>query len=305
MKNYPESHWSCSAHGTSFLFPQWDDHNDTRELLVQYCSRDQFPFSPVKWPQWNKERSIGPVLLTGPVTYFPTYMTTIKQAESNWSCLAHGTSFLFPQWDDDNETNREPLVLYRSRDQFPISPVRLPQWNRESLVLYRSRDQFPISPVRWPHWIKQTAIGSVSLTGPVSYFSSGMTTMKQTESHWSCVAYGTSFLFLKWDDHNEKKTKKKTKKQRAIGPVSVTGPISYFSSEMTTITQTEIHWSCVAQGTSFPFSPVRWPQWNKHRAIGPVSLTGPVSYFPSEMTTLKQTESHWFCVAHGTSFLFP
>ena len=194
-------------------------------------------------------------------------MTTIKQAESNWSCLAHGTSFLFPQWDYHSETNRE------------------------SLVLYRSRDQFPISPVRWPNWIKQRAIGSMSLTEPVSYFSSEMTTMKQTESHWSCVAYGTSFLFLQWDDHNEKKKNKKnkTKKQRAIGPVSVTGPVSYFSSEMTTIKQTEIHWSCVAHGTSFLFPKRDYHNETNREPLVLYRSRDQFPFFPSEMNTMKQT----------------
>ena len=157
-----EIHWSCVADGTSYLFPQWDDHNKTsREQLVLSRSRDQFPISPVRLPQWNKQRVIGPVSLTGPVAYFPSEMTKLNQTESHWFYVTHGTSFLFLQWDDHNETNREPLVLRRLWDQFPISPVRWPKWkkkkikktkqkNREPLVLCRSRDLFPISPVRWP-----------------------------------------------------------------------------------------------------------------------------------------------------------
>ena len=160
-----ESHWSCVGHGTCFLFLQWDDHNKTkRDPLVLCRSWDQFSISPVRLPPWNKQRAIGPVSLTGPVSYFPSEMTTMKQLDSHWSCIAHGTSFLFPQWDDHTETNKEPLVLCHSRDQFPISPMRWPQWN------------------------KQRAIGPVSLTGLVSYFPSEMTTLKQTESHWSCIA---------------------------------------------------------------------------------------------------------------------
>ena len=156
-----ESHWSCIAHGTSFLFPQWDDQTESnREPLVLCHSRNQFPISPVRWPQWNKQRAIGPaslmgpvsyfssemttmkkkkikknktkkqraigpVSVTGPVSYFSSEMTTIKQTEIHWSCVAHGTSFLFPKRDYHNETNREPLVLYRSRDQFPFFPSEM------------------------------------------------------------------------------------------------------------------------------------------------------------------------------------
>ena len=164
-------------------------------------------------------------------------MTTIKQAESNWSCLAHGTSFLFPQWDYHNETNRESLVLYRSRDQFPISPVRWPNWIQlRAIGLW---DQFPISPVRWPQWKKkkkkkkkkQRAIGPVSVTGPVSYFSSEMTTIKQKEIHWSCVAHGTSFLFPKRDYHNE------TNREPLVLYRS-RDQFPFFPSEMNTIKQT-------------------------------------------------------------------
>ena len=240
---------SCVAHGTSFLFPQWDDHNEiNREPLVLCCSRDQFPTSPVRWSQWNKQKAIGPVSVTGPVSYFPGVVITMKQTMSHWSCIAHGTSFLFPRWNDHNKTNREPLVLYRSRDQFPISPVRWPQWN------------------------KQRAIGPVLLTGPVSYFPSEMTTVKQTESHWSCIAQETSFLFPRRDDHSE------TNRE----------PLVLYCS-----------WD------QFPISAVRWPRWHKQRAIGPVSLTWPVSYFPSEMTTMKKQTNREPLVLYRSRDQFP
>ena len=202
----------------------------------------------MRWPQLNKQRAIGPVSLTGPVSYFPIEMTTVKETESHWSCIAQRTSFLFRKWDDDNETKTEPLVLYCSRVQFPFSPVRWPQWN------------------------KQRSIGPVLLAGPVSYFRNEMTTMKQAESNWSCVAHGTSFLFPQWGDHNENNRE----------------PLVLYCSL-----------------DQFPTSPVRWSQWNKQKAIGPVSVTGPVSYYPGVVITMKQTMSNWSCLAHGTSFLFP
>ena len=78
-----------------------------------------------KKKQKKKQRAIGPVSVKGPVSYFSSEMTTLKQTEIHWSCVAHGTSFLFPKRDYHNETNREPLVLYRSRDQFPFFPSEM------------------------------------------------------------------------------------------------------------------------------------------------------------------------------------
>ena len=197
----------------------------------------------------------------GPVSFFPSEITTMKQREIHWSCVADRTSYLFPQWDDHNKTSREQLVLSRSRDQFPISPVRLPQWN------------------------KQRVIGPVSLTGPVSYFPSEMTKLNPTESHWLMgpVSYFSSEMTTM-----KKKTKKK-KKQRAIGPVSVTGPVSYFSSEMTTIKQKEIHWSCVAHGTSFLFPKRDYHNETNREPLVLYRSRDQFPFFPSEMNTMKQT----------------